>query len=86
MCGALGTADRPKARRRSRAVPRAFSKTVGSRRVVLTDHLNFVFVNSIGGDRTKTSIVCMKNDDRNHKLDGMAGGEGNLAAGAELSR
>ena len=43
---------------------------------MLSHDQNLVAVDFIGGDGTKGSIPCLKDDDRNHKRGCEAGGEG----------
>ena len=45
-------------------------------RVDLSDHLNLVAVDFIGGDGAKGSIPSLEDDDRNHERGGEGGGEG----------
>src|SRR3989338_4037636 len=45
-------------------------------RVDLSDHLNLVSVDFIGGDGAEGSITCLKDDDRDHERGGEGGGGG----------
>ena len=69
FCRSAGTADRRQARIGGLPRRRALDKKPWALcpRVDLSDHLNLVAVDFIGGDGAEGSIPCLEDDDRNHE-------------------